>query len=123
MKIGMQYSSTLQVGEEHLACAVGSGDLRVLATPMMLALMENAAMLCVAECLDANSTTVGSRIESSHLRPTGVGQSVKATAELTQIEGRKLTFKVWAEDANGLIGEGTHTRYVVDKERFMQKIQ
>lgn len=123
MNIGMQYTSILQVSEEHLACAVGSGDLRVLATPMMLALMENAAMLCVAECLDANSTTVGSRIESSHLRPTGVGQSVKATAELTGVEGRKLTFKVWAEDANGLIGEGTHTRYVVDKERFMQKIQ
>lgn len=110
------------VEERHLACHVGSGDLRVLATPMMMALMENAAMLCVASSIEAVNSTVGGQIESSHIRPTGLGHSVEATAELTAIEGRKLTFRVSANDEKGLIGEGTHIRYVVDKERFMQKV-
>lgn len=115
--------STMVVEERHLACQVGSGDLRVLATPVMLALMENAAMLCVADQLDAESTTVGGHIAASHLKPTGIGHTVTATAELTAAEGRKLTFKVSASDEEGLIGEGEHLRFVVGRERFMSKVK
>lgn len=117
------YVSTLIVEEKHLACNVGSGDLRVFATPMMLALMENAAMMCAADQLDANTTTVGSYISSSHVKPTGIGHTVSATAELVETTGRKLTFKVTASDEDGLIGEGEHVRYIVDKERFMSKVE
>ncbi len=122
MEIGQKYTSTLVVEEKHLACNVGSGDLPVFATPMMMALMENAAMLCVAGSLDENSSTVGGQISSSHIRPTGLGHTVTATAELTAVEGRKLAFKVSASDESGLIGEGTHLRFIVDKSRFMSKV-
>ena len=123
MEIGKKFVSTMVVEERHLACQVGSGDLRVLATPVMLALMENAAMLCVADQLDAESTTVGGHIAASHLNPTGIGHTVTATAELTAAEGRKLTFKVSASDEEGLIGEGEHLRFVVGRERFMSKVK
>ena len=123
MEIGKKFVSTMVVEERHLACQVGSGDLRVLATPVMLALMENAAMLCVADQLDAESTTVGGHIAASHLKPTGIGHTVTATAELTAAEGRKLTFKVSASDEEGLIGEGEHIRFVVGRERFMSKVK
>lgn len=122
MEIGKKYTSSLIVEERHLACNVGSGDLQVFATPMMMALMENAAMLCVADELDEKSSTVGGQISSSHIKPTGLGHTVTATAELIAIEGRKLTFKVSAKDEDGLIGEGEHLRFVVDKERFMAKV-
>jgi predicted thioesterase len=123
MEIGKKFVSTMVVEERHLACQVGSGDLRVLATPVMLALMENAAMLCVADQLDAESTTVGGHIAASHLKPTGIGHTVTATAELTAAEGRRLTFKVSASDEEGLIGEGEHLRFVVGRERFMSKVK
>lgn len=122
MEIGKKYTSTLTIEEKHLACNVGSGDLRVLATPIMMALMENAAMLCVAEDLDTDSSTVGGQISSSHLKPTGLGHTVSATAELMAIDGRKLKFKISASDEDGLIGEGEHLRFIVGRERFMSKV-
>lgn len=122
MEIGKKYTSTLVVEEKHLACNVGSGDLRVLATPMMMALMENAAMLCVADELDAESSTVGGQIASSHIKPTGLGHTVTATAELIAIEGRKLKFKLTASDEDGLIGEGEHLRFIIGREKFMSKV-
>lgn len=122
MEIGKKYTSTLVVEEKHLACNVGSGDLRVLATPMMMALMENAAMLCVADELDAESSTVGGQIASSHIKPTGLGHTVTATAELIAIEGRKLKFKLTASDEDGLIGEGEHMRFIIGREKFMSKV-
>lgn len=123
MEIGKEYTSVLVVEEKHLACNVGSGDLRVFATPMMMALMENAAMMCVADEIDADSSTVGGQICSSHVKPTGIGHTVRATAKLTAVEGRKLSFKVWAEDEDGIIGEGTHLRFVVNRDKFMSKVQ
>lgn len=118
----IRHTSELKVEEKHLAMNVGSGDLPVLATPMMMALMENAAMLAVAPHLPEGSTTVGGHIESSHLRPTPLGGVVRATATLTKEEGRKLTFHIIAEDENGVVGEGEHLRFVVDKERFLAKL-
>lgn len=122
MQIGKKYTSTMIVEEKHLACNVGSGDLPVFATPMMMALMENAAMLCVADELEDGSSTVGGQISSSHLKPTGLGKTVTATAELISAEGRKLKFKVSASDEEGLIGEGEHLRFIIDKEKFMSKV-
>ena len=122
MQIGKKYTSTMIVEEKHLACTVGSGDLPVFATPMMMALMENAAMLCVADELENGSSTVGGQISSSHIKPTGLGKTVTATAELISAEGRKLKFKVSASDEGGLIGEGEHLRFIIDKEKFMSKV-
>ncbi len=122
MQIGKKYTSTFVVEEKHLACNVGSGDLKVLATPMMMAFMENAAMMCVADELEADSSTVGGQINASHLKPTGLGHTVTAIAELVAIDGRKLSFKVSAYDEDGLIGEGDHLRFVVGRERFMSKV-
>lgn len=121
MNTGISFTSEQTVSEALTALAVGSGDLPVLSTPMMMALMENAAMLCVAPHLPEGSTTVGSQIESTHLRPTFLGQVFQATATLIAVEGRKLTFHLTASDAQGVIGEGRHVRYIVDKEKFMKK--
>lgn len=123
MQPGLTHTSTLTVEEKHLACNVGSGDLRVLATPMMMALMENAAMLAVSKELEAGQSTVGGFISSSHLKPTGLGHTVSATAELVEVNGRKLKFKVTASDENGIIGEGEHLRFIIDAEKFMNKVQ
>ncbi len=123
MNIGLTHTSTLEVTDEKTAVSLGSGNLPVLATPAMLALMENAAMLAVAGELPQGSTTVGGHISSSHLMPTPKGATVTATATLTQADGRKLTFRVEAHDQSGnLLGEGTHLRFVVDRERFMSRL-
>ena len=120
---GLTYTCTRVVEEHHLAVNMGSGDLRVWATPSMLALMEEAAMLAVAPHLPEGSTTVGGHIASSHLKPTAHGRSVSATATLTAVEGRKLRFTVVARDEEGLIGEGEHLRFIVDKAKFMERLK
>lgn len=122
MKIGQTYTSQLLVEERHLAINVGSGDLPVLATPVMVMLMENAAMKSVADTIADDETTVGAQVSVSHLRPTPLADTVNATATLVEIDGRKLTFRVIAEDSKGLVGEGTHVRYIVNCERFVSKI-
>lgn len=119
---GLTHTSQTVVNENNTAIALGSGDMKVLATPAMIALMENAAMLCVAPHLPEGSTTVGSMISSSHIKPSAIRANVEATAELVEIENRKLTFKVTATENGVLIGEGTHIRYIVDRERFLSKL-
>lgn len=119
---GLKAQSTIQVDQAHTALAVGSGDMPVLATPAMMALMENAAMNAVANELPEGSTTVGSSISSTHVKPTPLGGSATATATLIAVDGRKLTFKVESHDAEGLIGEGEHVRYIVDRARFLAKL-
>lgn len=119
---GLKHTSTAVVTEALSARAMGSGDLPVYATPAMTALMENAAMLAVAGELPEGSTTVGGRIEVSHMAPTPIGATVTATATLEKVDGRKLHFSVIAMQGDTVIGEGTHLRFVVDKERFMSKL-
>ena len=121
METGLTYTSETTVGQQHLAENAGSGDLPVLATPAMIALMENAAMNAAAQQLADNESTVGSMINATHIRPTTEGCRVKATATLTAAEGRKLTFNIVAEDEKGKIGEATHERFVIDRQRFMAK--
>lgn len=122
LETGLTYTSRLTVGNENTAIALGSGDMPVLATPAMIALMENAAMLAVASELEDGDTTVGGHIESSHLRPTPVGAEVSATATLEKVEGRKLYFKIIAHQGDVVIGEGTHLRFLVNREKFLAKI-
>ena len=122
LKEGLSYTSRVEVALDNCAVTMGSGDLEVFATPAMVALMENAAMNAVAEALPEGSTTVGAAMNTSHIKPSGIGAEVSATATLTSVEGRKLTFEVVASDNEGTIGEGTHVRYVVDREKFMSRI-
>ena len=122
IETGLKHTSALTVTDAVTAIAVGSGDMPVLATPMMMALMENAAMLAVADELPDGCTTVGGHIESSHLRPTKVGDTVRAVAEVIKVDGKQITFHVTAFCGEDLIGGGIHIRYVVDKEKFMSRL-
>lgn len=118
---GLKHTSELTVTEALTAQRMGSGDLPVLATPAMLALMENAAMKAVANELQDGQTTVGGQIASSHLKPSAVGDVVKATAILEQVDGKKLSFRIQAFSGDTLLGEGTHLRFIVDRKKFMAK--
>ena len=118
---GLSAQRKVTVAAENTAAAMGSGDLDVFATPAMVALMENAAMSAVAEALPEGSTTVGAEMNVTHIKPSGLGAEIVATAVLSEVEGRKLTFNVGARDAEGMIGEGVHIRYMVDRKRFMDK--
>ena len=122
IKNGLKHTSYLTVTDAVTAIAMGSGDMPVLATPAMMALMENAAMLAIAEALPEGCTSVGGHIESSHLKPSKIGETVTAIAEVTKVDGKKVEFKVAAYSGETLLGEGTHLRFVVDKERFMTKL-
>lgn len=123
IEVGLKHVSEQKVTDAVTAITAGSGDMPVLATPMMTALMENAAMLAVRDELPEGSTTVGGHIESSHLKPTPVGEVVRAEAEVTKVDGRKIEFKVAAYAGETLIGEGTHLRFIVDREKFMSKLK
>ena len=122
MKEGLMYTSTVNVTEENCAQSVGSGSLKVFATPSLAAVMENAAMMAVADCLPDDSTTVGGEISIKHLRPSAIGEVVSATAKLVQVDGRRLVYELSASDSKGVIGEGTHTRFVVNIEKFMSRL-
>jgi predicted thioesterase len=119
IKEGLKHTSELMVTDAVTAIAVGSGDMPVLATPTMLALMENAAMLAVKDEMPEGYTTVGGHIESSHLKPSKIGEMVKATAEVTKVDGKKIEFKVYAYSGETLLGKGTHLRFIVEKKKFM----
>lgn len=122
MKTGLTFTSTVIVSKENIAATMGSGDLEVFATPAMVALMENAAMNAVSGELPEGSTTVGAVMNTTHIKPSALGDNVSATAILKEVDGRKLTFEVKAEDTKGVIGEGIHIRYVVDRAKFMAKL-
>ncbi len=122
MRPGLKHTSVATVDRSNIAATMGSGDLEVFATPAMIALMENAAAGAVADVLPAGSTTVGTLVNVTHARATGIGDTVSATAELREIDGRRLLFHVSASDSKGVIGEGTHERFVIDAERFMGKV-
>lgn len=122
IEIGLKHISELTVIDAVTAVKVGSGDMPVLATPMLMALMENAAMLAVRDALPEGCTTVGGHIESSHLKPSKVGDVVRAEAEVTKVDGKKIVFKVSAHSGDTLLGEGTHLRFIVDRDKFMSKV-
>lgn len=103
---------------------MGSGDIPVLATPAMIALMENAAMLAARNIAADGETTVGGFISATHLRPSKIGETVSATATLVKAEGKKLFFEIEAKDSQGaLIGKSEHVRFIVGREKFLASIQ
>ena len=120
---GLTYVSEWVVTEALSARNMGSGTLDVLATPALAALMENAAMNAVAQYLPEGCTTLGTELSIRHLRATPVGQRVSATARLVEADGRRLVFRVEASDGAGPVGEGTHTRFVVETEKFLGKLK
>ena len=123
IEIGLKHESQVVVSQSNTAKALGSGDMEVFATPAMVALMENAAMMAVAKNLDEGASSVGVEISTSHIKASALGATITASAELVAIDGRKLSFKVKAWDEAGTIGEGNHIRFVVDRERFLSKIK
>ena len=115
--------AALVIGPEHTAAHVGSGRAPVLATPIMIALMEAAAVDCVESALPAGHESLGVRIEVEHSAPTPIGMAVTATAELTEVSGRTLAFRLEARNDAGVVGKGRHTRVIVDSERFRAKVR
>lgn len=123
MEKGLSFTSNLKVEKQHTALEMGSGDLEVLATPTLVALMENAAMKAVAGELAEGETTVGGMMNTTHIKPSAIGEVVKATAVLMEVEGKKLTFSVESKDSKGdVIGRATHIRFIVNRERFLSKL-
>lgn len=119
---GMSLELTFLVEEEHTAIHVGSGSSRVLATPWMIAYMERTARILLGDYLPEGYSSVGVRVEVSHLAPTPVGSQVRARVEITAIDGSKVDLTVQAHDEHELVGEGVHRRVVIDEERFLKRV-
>ncbi len=120
---GLAGTASLQVSDEHTALHMKSGRARTLSSPIMIALMEQAAVDCVEQRLPEGHESLGVRVEVDHVAPTPVGEPVTATAELLNVSGRKLTFRIEARDNLEVIGKGTHERVVVDSRRFDAKLR
>lgn len=122
--IGVSFEEHAIVSSTNTAVAAGSGSLQVFGTPFMIALMEKATCSAVSEYLSEGETTVGTKIDVSHDMASGVGTVITAKATLIGVDGRKLIFDVVAKDNNGnKIGKGTIERFVVNKEKFMRKVE
>ena len=118
---GLSAEVDLAVEDDDTAIAFGSGEVPVLATPRVVALVETATIRALGDGLDPGQTTVGMRVQLDHLAPTGVGQEVRAEATLDEVVGRRLTFNVSVNDSRGLVAAGKVTRVIVDTDRFMEK--
>jgi len=123
LQVGATGSATITVEDTHTAAHVGSGCEDVLATPVMIALMEAAAVDATEHLLEPGHTSLGIRIAVDHTAPTPEGRTVTAAAELVEIKGRRLFFRVTAEDGIRQIGSGEHTRAVVSIEEFRQRLR
>lgn len=121
LKVGMTAVIQKVVTEGDTAVQFGSGEVQVFATPMMIALMEKAALTAVDPSLGEGFATVGLNVNVSHTAATPVGMQVKAVAELLEIQGKKLLFKVEAYDEVEKIGEGTHERYIIELTKFLER--
>jgi predicted thioesterase len=116
---GLHGSAKLIVADEDTAIALKSGEVAVLGTPRLIALVEEATLVALVDRLPLGQTTVGMRVQVDHLAPTNVGSSVAAEATLEKVEGRRLTFTVTVTDHCGLVAAGKVTRVVVETERFL----
>jgi len=123
LKPGLKGAAEIVVGTRDTAPHVGSGRIKVFATPVMVNMMEEAALDAIEGRLPEGHQTVGTRLDITHTAATPVGMRVIARAELIKVDGRKLTFRVSAEDEKELIGEGTHERIIVNVARFDQRTQ
>ena len=120
---GLSGTAELVVGEQHTAPRVGSGRIRVLATPVMINLIEAAALAAIEHLLPAGYQSLGTHLDVRHIAATPVGMRVTASAEVTRLEGRTVHFRVEARDERELIGDGSHERVVVNVSKFDQRVQ
>jgi fluoroacetyl-CoA thioesterase len=123
LKVGLTGVAEIVVGTRDTAPHVGSGKIGVLATPIMVNLMESAALAAVERFMPPGHQTVGTHLDVRHFAATPVGLRVRAHAELVKIEGRVLTLRIGAEDEREAIGEGVHERLIINVERFDQRMQ
>jgi fluoroacetyl-CoA thioesterase len=123
LRLGLTGRATLIVAPEHTAPRVGSGRIAVLATPVMINLIETAALIAVEDLLPAGHQSLGIHLDVRHFAATPVGLHVTAVAEVTAIEGRTITFRIEARDERELIGDGLHERVVVNVARFDARVQ
>jgi fluoroacetyl-CoA thioesterase len=121
--VGLAGAAEVVIGEEHTAPFVGSGRVRVLATPVMINLMEAAALDAVEKLLPAGHQSLGIRLDVRHYAATPVGMRVRATAEVIKVDGRTLDFRVEARDEKEPVGDGLHQRVVVNVARFDKRVQ
>lgn len=121
IEVGQSYTATVTVTDKDTALAYGSGGLEVFATPAMISLMESAAynLLKDAPC---NVESVGIEINVAHTRACLVGTEVTAEAKVVAVEGKRVSFTISASDKNGSIGNATHIRYIIEPEKFMQRV-
>lgn len=120
LKVGLKATVEQRVEEKDTAASFGSGMVLVYATPMMVGLMENASLKAVDPYLPEGFATVGTHLNVKHLAATPVGMQVRAEAELIEVEGKKLKFKIEAFDEKEKIGEGDHSRYIIQVDKFIQ---
>lgn len=122
IKVGLVGEKSVVVGPELTASHLGSGDSEVFSTPSLIALMENAAMRAIDPLLPAGKASVGTAVAIRHLAATPVGMQVTARAEVIEVDRRRVEFRVEARDEVEVIGEGTHTRFIIDKGSFLEKV-
>lgn len=123
LHIGIEGHSEIIVKIEDTAASYGSGLIEVFATPAMIGLMESTAQLSIQPFLEVGFITLGTEVNIKHLKATPVGMNVRCETKLISIEGKKLVFEVSAFDEVAMIGNGTHSRYIVDAEKFMAKLK
>jgi len=123
LQIGLTGTAQLLVGVEHTAPSIGSGKVPVLGTPVMINVIEAAALAAVEHLLPAGHQSLGIHLDVRHFAATPIGMNVTATAELTAVDGRTLSFRVEAHDDKGPIGGGSHQRVVVNVARFDERVQ
>lgn len=123
VEVGVKYKIETRVDEAITARSIGSGLLEVLSTPSMIALMERSAHLSVLPYMENGFDTVGTEVSIRHLRATPMGSKVYAECELIEVNGRELIFKVAAYDEKGAIGEGIHKRFIIDVQKFSDKLK
>ncbi len=122
LEAGIKGNQTTAVTQQNTAKALGSGGLEVFATPAMIALMEKTAAESVSGLLEEGWGTVGISLNVKHTAPTPVGMKVTCESVLTEVDGKRLVFEVTASDEKGVIGSGIHERFIINNEKFMQKV-
>ncbi|GFP33133.1 fluoroacetyl-CoA thioesterase [Candidatus Hakubella thermalkaliphila] len=120
---GLRGEAKMEVVAGNTASEVGSGSVPVFATPMLVALMESAAIDALRDKLPAGQSTVGTKVEIVHTAATPLGMTVTARAELVEVDGRRLVFSASAQDEAGPVGEGRHERFTIDLEKFMSRVE
>jgi len=122
LEAGMSHKETKKVEPADTAARHGSGTIEVFATPAMIAMMEHTALKAVLPYLPEGYDTVGFEVNIRHLKPTKVGQQVECEATLKEVQDKKLVFEMEVHDQEGIIGKGSHIRYIIHKEKFMSNL-